>query len=82
MRSSLWELVDQSTEEFRGDHAARQDHSESPVRWSLTPTYRALPRLTDLLQFRSHPHITLLEWIGKLANGLDVNQFNKCIDPG
>ena len=39
-----------------------------------TPTY--------LKQFRNHLNDTLLEWIGKLADGLDINQFNKCIDPG
>jgi hypothetical protein len=39
-------------------------------------------RLTYLKQFRNQLNDTLLEWIGKLADGLDINQFNKCIDPG
>lgn len=39
-------------------------------------------RLTYLKQFRNHLNNTLFEWIGKLANGLDINQFDKRVDAG
>jgi hypothetical protein len=65
------ELVDQLTEEFIGGHATSY-HPRKTAEDKERPRGR-LRRDASPTQFRNHLNDTLLEGIGKLANGLEIN---------